>query len=142
MYETEKELSDEIRARYEAEYGRDIGRDRITPAIIRVYVKELLKEAMRMYVETKSEDYVLTIKTLLRMFYISEFDGKPRRRQGGEAELITDLIMQELYEEMPPKKIAELAVTALPDIRRERDRETSKKKYEERKITNGLSGGS
>lgn len=76
-------------------------------------------------------DYACTLKILLRLFYVSEFDGKAKRSQSSEAELIMDVIMPELYEERPPAEIAEMAVGLLPEIRRQRHRELRQQRAEE-----------
>ena len=92
-------------------------RDELTPAIIREYLKALILNCMQMYMDTQNIDYACTLKTLLKLFYVSEFDGNAKRSQSAEAELIMDIVMPELYEERPPAEIAEMAVRLLPEIR-------------------------
>ena len=106
-------------------------RDELTPAIIREYLKALILNCMQMYMDTQNMDYACTLKILLRLFYVSEFDGKAKRSQSAEAELIMDVVMPELYEERPPAEIAEMAVRLLPEIRRERHRELRQQRAEE-----------
>ena len=60
----------------------------------------------------------------------SEFDGKAKRSQSMEAELIMDIVMPELYEERPPAEIAEMEVGLLPEIRRERHCELRQQRAE------------
>lgn len=131
MYNTERELAEAIQKEYEKKGIKKPERDELTPAIIREYLKALILNCMQMYMDTRNADYACTLKILLRLFYVSEFDGKARRSQSAEAELIMDVVMPELYEERPPAEIAEMAVGLLPEIRRERHRELRKQRAEE-----------
>ena len=131
MYNTERELAEAIQKEYEKKGIKKPERDELTPAIIRAYLKALILNCMQMYMETQNIDYACTLKILLRLFYVSGFDGKARRSQSTESELIMDVIMQELYEERPPAEIAEMAVKLLPEIRRERQRELRQQRAEE-----------
>ena len=131
MYNTERELAEAIQKEYEKKGIKAPERDELTPAIIRAYLKALILNCMQMYMETQNVDYACTLKILLRLFYVSGFDGKARRSQSAEAELIMDVIMPELYEEKPPAEIAEMAVKLLPEIRRERQRELRQQRAEE-----------
>lgn len=131
MYNTERELAEAIQKEYEKKGIKAPERDELTPAIIREYLKALILNCMQMYIDTRNADYACTLKILLRLFYVSEFDGKAKRSQSMEAELIMDVIMPELYEERPPAEIAEMAVGLLPEIRRERHRELRQQRAEE-----------
>lgn len=131
MYNTERELAEAIQKEYEKKGIKAPERDELTPTIIREYLKALILNCMQMYMDTQNMDYAYTLKILLRLFYVSEFDGKARRSQSIEAELIMDVIMPELYEERPPAEIAEMAVRLLPEIRRERHRELRQQRAEE-----------
>ena len=131
MYNTERELAEAIQKEYEKKGIKKPERDELTPAIIREYLKALILNCMQMYMDTQNMDYACTLKILLRLFYVSEFDGKAKRSQSAEAELIMDVIMPELYEEKPPAEIAEMAVRLLPEIRRERHRELRQQRAEE-----------
>lgn len=131
MYDTERELTEAIQKEYEKKGIKAPERDELTPAIIRAYLRTLILNCMQMYMETQNIDYACTLKILLKLFYVSGFDGKARRSQSAEAELIMDVIMQELYEERPPAEIAEMAVGLLPEIRRERQRELRQQRAEE-----------
>ena len=131
MYNTERELAEAIQKEYEKKGIKEPERDELTPAIIRAYLKSLILNCMQMYMETQNIDYACTLKILLRLFYVSGFDGKARRSQSAEAELIMDVIMQELYEEKPPAEIAEMAVRLLPEIRQQRQRELRQQRAEE-----------
>ena len=131
MYNTERELAEAIQKEYEKKGIKKPERDELTPAIVREYLKALILNCMQMYMDTQNMDYACTLKILLRLFYVSEFDGKARRSQSAEAELIMDVVMQELYEESPPAEIAEMAVRLLPEIRRERHRELRQQRAEE-----------
>lgn len=131
MYNTERELAEAIQKEYEKRGIKRPERDELTPAIIRAYLKALILNCMQMYMDTQNMDYAYTLKILLRLFYVSEFDGKARRSQSTEAELIMDIVMPELYEERPPAEIAEMAVRLLPEIRRERHRELRQQRAEE-----------
>ena len=131
MYNTERELAEAIQKEYEKKGIKKPERDELTPAIVREYLKALILNCMQMYMDTQNMDYACTLKILLRLFYVSEFDGKARRSQSAEAELIMDVVMQELYEESPPAEIAEMAVKLLPEIRRERHRELRQQRAEE-----------
>lgn len=131
MYNTERELAEAIQKEYEKKSIKAPERDELTPVIIREYLKALILNCMQMYMDTRNIDYAYTLKILLRLFYVSEFDGKARRSQSMEAELIMDIVMPELYEERPPAEIAEMAVRLLPEIRRERHRELRQQRAEE-----------
>lgn len=131
MYNTERELAEAIQKEYEKKGIKRPERDELTPVIIREYLKALILNCMQMYMDTQNMDYAYTLKILLRLFYVSEFDGKARRSQSAEAELIMDVVMPELYEERPPAEIAEMAVGLLPEIRRERHRELRQQRAEE-----------
>lgn len=131
MYNTERELAEAIQKEYEKKGIKRPERDELTPVIIRAYLKALILNCMQMYMDTQNMDYAYTLKILLKLFYVSEFDGKARRSQSMEAELIMDVIMPELYEERPPAEIAEMAVRLLPEIRRERHRELRQQRAEE-----------
>ena len=122
MYNTERELAEAIQKEYEKKGIKKPERDELTPVIVREYLKALILNCMQMYMDTQNMDYACTLKILLRLFYVSEFDGKAKRSQSSEAELIMDVIMPELYEERPPAEIAEMAVGLLPEIRREAPR--------------------
>lgn len=131
MYNTERELAEAIQKEYEKKGIKKPERDELTPVIIREYLKALILNCMQMYMDTRNADYACTLKILLRLFYVSEFDGKAKRSQSMEAELIMDVVMPELYEERPPAEIAEMAVRLLPEIRRERHRELRQQRAEE-----------
>ena len=131
MYNTERELAEAIQKEYEKKGIKKPERDELTPAIIREYLKALILNCMQMYMDTQNMDYACTLKLLLRLFYVSEFDGKAIRSHSAEAELIMDVVMPELYEERPPAEIAEMAVRLLPEIRRERHRELRQQRAEE-----------
>lgn len=131
MYNTERELAEAIQKEYVKRGIKAPERDELTPVIIREYLKALILNCMQMYMDTQNMDYAYTLKILLRLFYVSEFDGKAKRSQSMEAELIMDVIMPELYEERPPAEIAEMAVGLLPEIRRERHRELRQQRAEE-----------
>lgn len=131
MYNTERELAEAIQKEYEKKGIKAPERDELTPVIIREYLKALILNCMQMYMDTRNIDYAYTLKILLRLFYVSEFDGKAKRSQSMEAELIMDVVMPELYEEKPPAEIAEMAVRLLPEIRRERHRELRQQRAEE-----------
>lgn len=131
MYNTERELAEAIQKEYEKKGIKAPERDELTPAIIRAYLKALILNCMQMYMETQNVDYACTLKILLRLFYVSGFDGKAKRSQSAEAELIMDVIMPELYEEKPPAEIAEMAVKLLPEIRQQRQRELRQQRAEE-----------
>lgn len=131
MYNTERELAEAIQKEYEKQDIKKPERDELTPTIIREYLKALILNCMQMYMDTQNMDYAYTLKILLRLFYVSEFDGKAKRSQSMEAELIMDIVMPELYEERPPAEIAEMAVRLLPEIRRERHRELRQQRAEE-----------
>lgn len=131
MYNTERELAEAIQKEYEKKGIKKPERDELTPTIIREYLKALILNCMRMYMDTRNIDYAYTLKILLKLFYVSEFDGKAKRSQSMEAELIMDIVMPELYEERPPAEIAEMAVRLLPEIRRERHRELRQQRAEE-----------
>lgn len=131
MYNTERELAEAIQKEYVKRGIKAPERDELTPTIIREYLKALVLNCMQMYMDTQNMDYAYTLKILLRLFYVSEFDGKAKRSQSTEAELIMDVIMPELYEERPPAEIAEMAVGLLPEIRRERHRELRQQRAEE-----------
>lgn len=131
MYNTERELAEAIQKEYEKKGIKAPERDELTPVIIREYLKALILNCMQMYMDTRNIDYAYTLKILLKLFYVSEFDGKARRSQSAEAELIMDVIMPELYEERTPAEIAEMAVGLLPEIRRERHRELRQQRAEE-----------
>ena len=120
MYNTERELAEAIQKEYEKKGIKRPERDELTSAIIRAYLKALILNCMQMYMDTQNMDYAYTLKILLKLFYVSEFDGKAKRSQSTEAELIMDVIMPELYEEKPPAEIAEMAVRLLPEIRQRR----------------------
>ena len=131
MYNTERELAEAIQKEYEKKGIKAPERDELTPVIIREYLKALILNCMQMYMDTQNIDYACTLKILLKLFYVSEFDGKARRSQSSEAELIMDVIMPELYEERTPAEIAEMAVGLLPEIREERRRELRQQRAEE-----------
>lgn len=131
MYNTERELTEAIQKEYEKKGIKRPERDELTPAIIRAYLKALILNCMQMYMDTQNMDYACTLKILLKLFYVSEFDGKARRSQSMEAELIMDIVMPELYEEKPPAEIAEMAVRLLPEIRQQRHREMRQQRAEE-----------
>lgn len=131
MYNTERELTEAIQKEYVKRGIKRPERDELTPVIIREYLKALILNCMQMYMDTQNMDYACTLKILLRLFYVSEFDGKPRRSQSMEAELIMDIVMPELYEEKPPAEIAEMAVRLLPEIRQQRHRELRQQRAEE-----------
>lgn len=131
MYNTERELAEAIQKEYEKKGIKRPERDELTPAIIRAYLRTLILNCMQMYMDTQNIDYAYTLKILLRLFYVSEFDGKAKRSQSTESELIMDVIMPELYEERPPAEIAEMAVSLLPEIRRQRQRELRQQRAEE-----------
>lgn len=131
MYNTERELAEAIQKEYEKRGIKAPERDELTPTIIRAYLKALILNCMRLYTETQNIDYACTLKILLKLFYVSGFDGKARRSQSAEAELIMDVIMPELYEERPPAEIAEMAVRLLPEIRQQRQRELRQQRAEE-----------
>ena len=131
MYNTERELAEAIQKEYEKKGIKAPERDELTPVIIREYLKALILNCMQMYMDTQNMDYAYTLKILLRLFYVSEFDGKTRRSQSMEAELIMDIVMPELYEERPPAEIAEMAVRLLPEIRQQRHRELRQQRAEE-----------
>lgn len=131
MYNTERELTEAIQKEYEKQGIKKPERDELTPVIIREYLKALILNCMQMYMDTQNIDYACTLKILLKLFYVSEFDGKARRSQSMESELIMDVIMPELYEERTPAEIAEMAVGLLPEIREERRRELRQQRAEE-----------
>lgn len=131
MYNTERELAEAIQKEYVKRGIKAPERDELTPTIIREYLKALVLNCMQMYMDTQNMDYAYTLKILLRLFYVSEFDGKAKRSQSTEAELIMDVIMPELYEERPPAEIAEMAVGLLPEIRQQRHRELRQQRAEE-----------
>lgn len=131
MYNTERELAEAIQKEYVKRGIKAPERDELTPVIVREYLKALILNCMQMYMDTQNMDYACTLKILLRLFYVSEFDGKAKRSQSSEAELIMDVVMPELYEEKPPAKIAEMAVRLLPEIRRERHRELRQQRADE-----------
>lgn len=131
MYNTERELAEAIQKEYEKKGIKRPERDELTPVIIREYLKALILNCMQMYMDTQNMDYAYTLKILLRLFYVSEFDGKAKRGQSMEAELIMDIVMPELYEERPPAELAEMAVRLLPEIRQQRHRELRQQRAEE-----------
>ena len=131
MYNTERELAEAIQKEYKKKGIKAPERDELTPTIIREYLKALILNCMQMYMDTQNMDYACTLKILLRLFYVSEFDGKAKRSQSAEAELIMDVIMPELYEEETPAEIAEMAVGLLPEIREARRRELRQQRAEE-----------
>jgi hypothetical protein len=131
MYNTERELAEAIQKEYVKRGIKRPERDELTPVIVREYLKALILNCIQMYMDTQNMDYACTLKILLRLFYVSEFDGKARRSQSTEAELIMDVIMPELYEERPPAEIAEMAVRLLPEIRQQRHRELRQQRAEE-----------
>lgn len=131
MYNTERELAEAIQKEYVKKGIKAPERDELTPVIIREYLKALILNCMQMYMDTQNMDYACTLKILLKLFYVSEFDGKARRSQSMESELIMDVIMPELYEERPPAEIAEMAVRLLPEIREARRRELRQQRAEE-----------
>lgn len=131
MYNTERELAKAIQKEYEKKGIKRPERDELTPVIIREYLKALVLNCMQMYMDTRNIDYAYTLKILLRLFYVSEFDGKAKRSQSMEAELIMDIVMPELYEERPPAEIAEMAVRLLPEIRQQRHRELRQQRADE-----------
>lgn len=134
MYNTERELAEAIQKEYEKKGIKRPERDELTPAIIREYLKALILNCMQMYIDTQNMDYACTLKILLKLFYVSGFDGKARRSQSMEAELIMDIVMPELYEEKPPAEIAEMAVRLLPEIRQQRHREMRQQRAEEERL--------
>ena len=131
MYNTERELAEAIQKEYEKKGIKAPERDELTPTIIREYLKALILNCMQMYMDTQNMDYAYTLKILLRLFYVSEFDGKAKRSQSMEAELIMDIVRPELYEERPPAEIAEMAVRLLPEIRQQRHRELRQQRAED-----------
>lgn len=131
MYNTERELAEAVQKEYKKKGIKRPERDELTPAIIRAYLRTLILNCMQMYMETQNIDYACTLKILLKLFYVSGFDGKAKRSQSTEAELIMDVIMPELYEEKAPAEIAEMAVGLLPEIRRQRQRELRQQRAEE-----------
>lgn len=131
MYNTERELTEAIQKEYVKRGIKAPERDELTPVIVREYLKALILNCMQMYMDTQNMDYACTLKILLRLFYVSEFDGKAKRSQSMEAELIMDVVMPELYEERPPAELAEMAVRLLPEIRRQRHRELRQQRAEE-----------
>lgn len=131
MYNTERELAEAVQKEYEKKGIKKPERDELTPVIIREYLKALILNCMQMYMDTQNMDYACTLKILLKLFYVSEFDGKAKRSQSMEAELIMDIVMPELYEERPPAEIAEMAVRLLPEMRRQRHRELRQQRAEE-----------
>lgn len=131
MYNTERELAEAIQKEYVKRGIKRPERDELTPVIIREYLKALILNCIQMYIDTQSMDYAYTLKILLKLFYVSEFDGKAKRSQSMEAELIMDIVMPELYEEKPPAEIAEMAVRLLPEIRQQRHRELRQQRAEE-----------
>lgn len=131
MYNTERELAEAIQKEYEKKGIKKPERDELTPVIIREYLKALILNCMQMYMDTQNIDYACTLKILLKLFYVSGFDGKAKRSQSMEAELIMDVIMPELYEERTPAEIAEMAVGLLPEIREARRRELRQQRAEE-----------
>ena len=131
MYNTERELAEAIQKEYEKKGIKAPERDELTPVIIREYLKALILNCMQMYMDTRNIDYAYTLKILLKLFYVSEFDGKAKRSQSTEAELIMDIVMPELYEEKPPAENAEMAVRLLPEIRQQRHRELRQQRAEE-----------
>lgn len=131
MYNTERELAEAIQKEYEKKGIKAPERDELTPAIIRAYLRTLILNCMQMYMETQNIDYACTLKILLKLFYVSGFDGKAKRSQSTEAELIMDVIMPELYEEKAPAEIAEMAVRLLPEIRQQRHRELRQQRADE-----------
>lgn len=131
MYNTERELAEAIQKEYEKKGIKAPERDGLTPAIIRAYLRTLILNCMQMYMETQNIDYACTLKILLKLFYVSGFDGKAKRSQSTEAELIMDVIMPELYEEKAPAEIAEMAVRLLPEIRQQRHRELRQQRAED-----------
>lgn len=131
MYNTERELAEAIQKEYEKKGIKAPERDELTPAIIRAYLRTLILNCMQMYMETQNIDYACTLKILLKLFYVSGLDGKAKRSQSTEAELIMDVIMPELYEEKAPAEIAEMAVRLLPEIRQQRRRELRQQRADE-----------
>lgn len=131
MYNTERELAEAIQKEYEKKGIKAPERDELTPTIIRAYLRTLILNCMQMYMETQNIDYACTLKILLKLFYVSGFDGKAKRSQSTEAELIMDVIMPELYEEKAPAEIAEMAVRLLPEIRQQRHRELRQQRADE-----------
>lgn len=131
MYNTERELAEAIQKEYVKRGIKAPERDELTSVIVREYLKSLILNCIQMYMDTQNMDYAYTLKILLRLFYVSEFDGKARRSQSMEAELIMDIVMPELYEERPPAEIAEMAVRLLPEIRQQRHRELRQQRAEE-----------
>lgn len=131
MYNTERELAEAIQKEYVKRGIKKPERDELTPTIIREYLKALILNCMQMYMDTRNIDYAYTLKILLKLFYVSGFDGKTKRSQSMEAELIMDVIMPELYEEKTPAEIAEMAVGLLPEIREARRRELRQQRAEE-----------
>ena len=81
MYNTERELADAIQKEYVKRGIKAPERDELTPAIIREYLKALILNCMQMYMDTQNMDYACTLKILLRLFYVSGFDGKAKRSQ-------------------------------------------------------------
>lgn len=137
MYNTERELAKAVQKEYEKKDIKKPERDELTPTIIREYLKALILNCMQMYMDTQNIDYACTLKILLRLFYVSEFDGKAKRSQSTEAELIMDIVMPELYEERPPAEIAEMAVRLLPEIRQQRHRELRQQRAPEEERRRG-----
>lgn len=131
MYNTERELAEAVQKEYEKKGIKKPERDKLTPVIVMEYLKALILNCMQMYMDTQNMDYACTLKILLKLFHVSEFDGKARRSQSMEAELIMDIVMPELYEERPPTEIAEMAVRLLPEIRQQRHRELRQQRAEE-----------
>ena len=131
MYNTERELAEAIQKEYVKRGIKRPERDELTPVIVREYLKALILNCMQMYMDTRNIDYAYTLKILLKLFYVSEFDGKAKRSQSTEAELIMDVIMPELYEENAPAEIAEMAVRLLPEIRQQRHRELRQQRADE-----------
>lgn len=131
MYNTERELAEAIQKEYVKRGIKAPERDELTPVIIREYLKALILNCMQMYMDTQNIDYACTLKILLKLFYMSGFDGKARRSQSMESELIMDVVMPELYEEKAPAEIAEMAVGLLPEIREARRRELRQQRAEE-----------
>ena len=130
MYNTERELAEAIQKEYVKKGIKAPERDELTPVIIREYLKALILNCMQMYMDTQNMDYACTLKILLKLFYVSGFDGKAKRSQSAEAELIMDVIMSELYVERTPAEIAEMAVGLLPEIREARRRELRQQRAE------------
>lgn len=113
MYKSEKILSDEVKART----GNPC-RDVVTPEIVKAYIKLLVVNALQMYLETGDMDYVVTMQILLKLFRVQ--NGRAVRRYNAEeCSEIMDIIMPELYDEMPPERIADMVRDDLPRIRQE-----------------------